>query len=156
VKSMSTGMKSTSSKVLAAGCRKSSRTKTTPVASKVVAQALTASAAPNVPKATAPRERKTAVVEPITRQSSAVKDTELDLVTDDLYKNLQEDVVMELLSGLRDELTPMYNEAAAEVPAPKQPTAPPDMLWHVVATPQMMRAFSATVALGTVAATVAA
>ena len=78
-------------------------------------------------------------------------------MTDDLYEKLQEDVVMELLSGLRDELTPMYNEVvSAPAPMPTgfgslQPPAQPDMLWHVVATPQMMRAFSATVA-ATVAA----
>ena len=93
--------------------------------------------------------------------ATGIKDTDLDLVSDDLYGRLKDEVVMELLEGLRTELTPMYNESISSQggsslslsssasscgsEAGSSSTAAEDLLWHLRATPAMMRALSATV-----------
>ena len=92
---------------------------------------------------------------------TGIRDTDLDLVSDDLYGKLKDEVVMELLEGLRTELTPMYNEAISSQggsslttssstsscgsEAGSSSAAAEDLLWNLRATPAMMQSFSATV-----------
>ena len=88
-----------------------------------------------------------------TKRQRPASEEELDLVTSDLYSSLQEEVMMELMAELKEELTPMYNQHMTEVYTAQaraastnfEPVPVDNLLWDVVATPQMMQAFAATV-----------
>ena len=102
---------------------------------------------------------------------SAIKDIELGHVCEEIYDKMEDDTMMDILSGLQDEYlaagttpTEMKPETTATAgkaadkkksgatvaakPAPPTKCASQNLLWDVVATPAMMRAFSATVANG--------
>ena len=59
-----------------------------------------------------------------------------------LYEEMEAAVMQEILTDLEDELIHVYMRAAAERLHPKQT----EMLWHVVATPAMMKELACHVA----------
>jgi len=60
-----------------------------------------------------------------------------------VYEQMEAAVMHEILADLEDELVPIYLQAAAERVSPERRE---QLLWHVVATPAMMREFSSHVA----------
>ena len=101
------------------------------------------------------------------RAGETIKDVEIDHVTELIYETMEEQAMMEILGDLQDEYLANGGEplpsakptatavkkskapAAVKAAAPSPPTTCAEqntLLWDVVATPAMMRAFASTVA----------
>lgn len=63
-------------------------------------------------------------------------DHDLDHICHTMYARVEEDAMVDIMNSLQDEMTRVPTETRAE------------LLWDVVATPQMFREFSETVANG--------
>ncbi len=66
-----------------------------------------------------------------------IRDSEIEQV----YEQMEEAAMMEILAELEEELTPVYMEAMG-ARSPGFEVAREQLLWDVVATPTMMREFS--------------
>lgn len=75
---------------------------------------------------------------------SSIRDYEIDSI----YANLEEDAMMSIFADLEGELRDVY-AAPAVAPQPAQES----LLWHVVATPTMMRDYGAQVAAASLVST---
>lgn len=69
---------------------------------------------------------------------------------DQVYEHIEEDAMMDILKDIETELMPAYlaGELTPSQPAAPAPQSPAreEMLWHLTATPDMMRGLAAHVA----------
>ena len=74
-----------------------------------------------------------------------IKEVEVDIVCEDIYEQMEQQAMMEILGGLEAELTDEYGAVHSEATAASAQPATASLLWDVVATPLMMSSFGATV-----------
>jgi len=97
-------------------------------------------------------------IETEARRSDPIADSEVDAVYEELYAQMESEAMLEIMADLERELVPAYlngslsmgvddncvDEHASEGKKP----ATEQLLWHITATPSMMRDLAATVRAG--------
>jgi len=99
---------------------------------------------------------------PEARRSDPIADSEVDVVYEELYAQIESEAMLEIMADLERELVPAYlngsltgatgdgggnavedaRESESKRPATEQ------LLWHITATPSMMRDLAASVRAG--------
>jgi len=104
---------------------------------------------------------------PEARRSDPIADSEVDAVYEELYAQMETEAMLEIMADLERELVPAYLSGALTGPVDgaassdgeghRNPDAQPSssnrpgseqLLWHITATPSMMRDLAASVRAG--------